>query len=197
VPGGRFYLEAVLATRRSQEEASAQARLNQALAAIDKTPSPGHFLDLYVRGAPGAPITIKKLTVGLRQWIAGLPDDRRAFEVAPFVFEEHGLYIRLHAWPRHNPERATRAIGVRHFPHQQEKAYDDIRDALEKKAVPLRGARPSVLSRSRLSAQDSAKAKWTAAGVGPLRYSRAGRAGGASRAWRKFHAAAASGWRSK
>ena len=44
---------------------------------------------------------------------------------------------------------------------------------------------------SRLSAQDSAKAKWTAAGVGPLRFSRAGRAGGASRARRKFHAAAA------
>lgn len=134
VPGGRFYLEAVLATGRSQEEARAQARLNQALAAVDKTPSPGHFVDLYVRGVPGAPITIKKLTVGLRQWIAGLPDDRGAFEVVPFVFEEHGLYIRLHAWPRHNPERAARAIGVRHFPHPQEKAYDDIRDALEKKA---------------------------------------------------------------
>jgi hypothetical protein len=54
-----------------------------------------------------------------------------------------------------------------------------------------------IKSWSRLSAQDSVKAKWTAAGAGPLRYSRAGRAGGASRARRKFHAAAASGWRSK
>ena len=134
VPGGRFYLEAVLATGRSQEEARAQARLNQALAAIDKTPSPAHFLDLYVRGVPGAPITIRKLTAGLRQWIAGLPDDRSAFEVAPFVFEEHDVHIRLQAWPRHNREPAARAIGVRHFPPHQEKAYDDIRDALERKA---------------------------------------------------------------
>ena len=117
--GDRFYLEAITATGRSQAEAAAQARLNQALDAIDRTPSPRHFLDLYVRGVPAAPITIKKLTTDLRQWIAGLPGDHNAFDVAPFFFKEHGVRITLCAWPRHNRERAGRAIGVRHFPAQQ------------------------------------------------------------------------------
>lgn len=132
--GDRFYLEAITATGRSQAEAAAQARLNQALDAIDRTPSPRHFLDLYVRGVPAAPITIKKLTTDLRQWIAGLPGDHNAFDVAPFFFKEHGVRITLCAWPRHNRERAGRAIGVRHFPAQQTESNDDIRDALEKKA---------------------------------------------------------------
>jgi len=70
----------------------------------------------------------------LRKWIAALPDDRSAFDVGPFTFEEHGARIMLRAWPRQNQEWAERAIGVRHFPAQQEKSYDDIRDALEKKA---------------------------------------------------------------
>src|ERR1043166_66114 len=40
--GERFYLEAVVATGRSTKETAARARLNQALAGIDATPSPKH-----------------------------------------------------------------------------------------------------------------------------------------------------------
>jgi len=132
--GDRFYLEAVMTTGRSREEKAAQTRLNVALAAIDRTPSPRHFLDLDVVGVPEAPIATKRMTGALRRWIAGLPDDRSAFHAPPFVFEEHGVCITLRGWPRQNREQPERAIGVRHYQAQREKSYADIRDALEKKA---------------------------------------------------------------
>lgn len=132
--GARFYLEAVLATGRSQEATAAQARLNQALTAIDATPSPAHFLDLTVHGVPAEPVSTKNLKRELGQWIAALPEGDAAREVRPFVFIEHGMRLTITAFPRHNRERATRAIGVRHTPLTRVKIYDDIRGALKKKA---------------------------------------------------------------
>jgi hypothetical protein len=123
-----------MATGRSKEETAAQLRLNQALTALDRTPSPAHFLDLTVHGVPTAPISINRMKRKLEKWIAGLPDGDRAKEAAPFVYEEHGMSMSLFAFPRHTRERAGRAIGVRHFPLGRVKVYDDIRAALEKKA---------------------------------------------------------------
>jgi len=132
--GHRLYLECVFATGRSQDEVAAQARLNQALSAIDRTPSPRHFLDLAVHGVPAAPISIKVMTKGLLAWISGLPDDDSAMDAAPFRYQEHGVTISLRAFPRRHPERARRAIGVRFFPARQLTIGDDVRGALQKKA---------------------------------------------------------------
>jgi hypothetical protein len=132
--GLRFYLEGVIATGRSQAEIAAQARLNQALSAIDKTSSPAHFLDLSVSGMPTAPVSINKMKNALERWIATLPVGDAVKGHAPFVYNEHGMRINLRAFPRHNRERAGRAIGVRHYPAQNVKTDDDIRAALEKKA---------------------------------------------------------------
>jgi len=132
--GDRFYLEAVVATGRSQAETAAQARLNQALKAIDATPSPGHFLDLTVHGTPSAPVSINRMKRGLAEWIAALPEGDRSKDAPPYMFEEHGMRVALSAWPRQNREQVGRAIGVRHFPLSRVEVYDDIRSALEKKA---------------------------------------------------------------
>jgi hypothetical protein len=132
--GDRFYLEAVMATGRSTDDTAAQARLNQALTAIDKTPSPAHFLDLSVHGVPSAPVSISRMKRALQKWIAELPDDDTAKNVAPFVFNEHGARITIRACPRHKRDNANRAIGVRHFPLQQVMPHHDIHAALKKKA---------------------------------------------------------------
>src|SRR6185312_141475 len=66
--GYRFYLEAVLATGRSQAEVAAMNRLNRALRAVDTASSPNHFLDLTVRGFPTAPVSINNLKNRLREW---------------------------------------------------------------------------------------------------------------------------------
>jgi hypothetical protein len=84
--GPRLYLECVFATGRSQEEVAAQARLNQALTALDRTPSPRHFLDLTVHGVPTAPMSIKVMSKALREWIAWLPDDDSAMDAAPLRY---------------------------------------------------------------------------------------------------------------
>lgn len=130
----RYYLEAVLATGRSQADTAAHARLNQALAAIDKLDSPGDFLDLRVRGAPTAPLSLRTLRRGVLTWIASLPTDGGARDSIPFVHNEHGVRIELRAFPKYNPERRTRAIGVRHFGMQQIAPNEDIRTAVEKKS---------------------------------------------------------------
>jgi hypothetical protein len=132
--GHLLYLECVLATGRSQQEVAAQARLNQALTALDRTSSPHHFLDLTVHGVPSAPISINAMTRALRAWIAGLPDDDSAMDAAPFQHQEHGATISLRAFRRRHPECARRAIGGRFFPARQVTVDDDVRGALDKKA---------------------------------------------------------------
>jgi hypothetical protein len=132
--GHRLYLECVLATGRSQQEVAAQARLNQALTALDRTPSPRHFLHLTVHGVPTAPISIKAMTKAVRAWIDTLPDDDTAIDATPFVYGENGATISLRAFPRRHPERARRAFGARFFPVRQVTVDEDVKGALEKKA---------------------------------------------------------------
>jgi hypothetical protein len=133
--GHRFYLEAVLATGRSQDDAAAQARLNQALAALDNTPSPAHFLDISPQGMPAAaPVSINKMKRALLQWVNALPPDDTAIGKPPFVYDEHGLRVVVRPFPRRNRPGTGRSIGVRHFPVQEVTVDEDIRAALEKKA---------------------------------------------------------------
>jgi len=132
--GERFYLEAVQASGASNQETAAQARLNSALRAIDDTPSPKHFLDLKVTGSPAKPLSIKKIRSALKSWIAGLPADTTAREAAPFVHEEHGVEIRLSAWPRLKPDEAGKAIGVRWSPLVSRNPSQNIVPAIKGKA---------------------------------------------------------------
>jgi hypothetical protein len=132
--GHRFYLEAVLATGHSQDDAAAQARLNQALAALDNTPSPAHFLDISPQGMPAAPVSINQMKRALLQWINALPLDDTAIDKPHFVYDEHGLRITVRPFPRRNRQVVGRSIGVRHFPVQEVTVDQDIRAGLEKKA---------------------------------------------------------------
>jgi hypothetical protein len=131
----RFCVEAALVTGFSNQEVAARARLNTALAAIDNTASPAHFLDLKVTGTPAKPISIKKLKRELQSWIAALPKDETANQRAPFLWDEHGAKIQLNAWTRNKPGEAGRAIGVRRTPVIQIDPSREIRPALKKKAT--------------------------------------------------------------
>lgn len=132
--GHRLYLECALATGRSQDEVAAQARLNQVRAAIDKVNSPCHFLDLTVCGLPTEMIQIKAMMKDLQAWIDALPDGDSTMNAPSFTHNEHGATFIIRAFPRRNPGRAGRAIGVQCFPSRQLAVDDDLRSALEKKA---------------------------------------------------------------
>jgi hypothetical protein len=130
----RFYMEAVQASGLSNQDVAARARLNTALSVIDSTPSPLHFLDLKVTGSPTKPLSINKLKAVLKSWIAGLPADATAKQVAPFIWDEHGAKIQLNAWTRSKPDEKGRAIGVRRTPVMRIDPSQKIRPALKKKA---------------------------------------------------------------
>jgi hypothetical protein len=131
----RFYVEAAMATGLSNQEVAAHARLSTALAAIDATPSPAHFLDLKVTGTPSKPISINKLKRELKSWIAALPKDESAKDRAPFVWKEHDSEIQVSAWTRTKPGDNQRAIGVRRTPVIRVDPSREIRPTLKKKAT--------------------------------------------------------------
>jgi len=134
IAGERFYLEAVIATGRSDEVTKATSRLNTALAAIDAIECPSHFLDLTVRGMPTAPITIRKLKHELRSWIASLPVGEQSKDMSPFKYDEHGAKIRLRAWPRQNKNTSGRAIGARFSSGWEAASFPGLRSSIEGKA---------------------------------------------------------------
>jgi hypothetical protein len=74
------------------------------------------------------------LKAALKSWIAGLPADDTARQVAPFVWEEHGAKIQLNAWTRNKPDEKGRAIGVRRFPIARIDPSQEMCPALKKKA---------------------------------------------------------------
>jgi hypothetical protein len=130
----RFYLEAVQASGLSSQDVAARARLSTALAAVDSTPSPLHFLDLSVSGSAEQPLSTKKLTTALKSWIASLPADETAKDAPPFVWEEHGVKMELRAWARGKPDPGGRAIGISRTPVMRIEPSQEIRPALKKKA---------------------------------------------------------------
>lgn len=70
--GERFYLEATLATGRSQAEEGADRRLHEALQAIDSVQSPDFFLDVHIAGSPSAPVSGRTLKCRLEAWLQTL-----------------------------------------------------------------------------------------------------------------------------
>jgi hypothetical protein len=130
----RFYLEAVQASGLSSQDFAARARLSTALAAIDSTPSPLHFLDLTVSGSPAEPLSTKKLVTALKSWIASLPSDETAKDVPPFMWDEHGAKMELRGLTRNKPDEGGRAIGISRTPVMRIEPSREIRPALKKKA---------------------------------------------------------------
>jgi len=143
--GGRFFLEATLATGRSQAGAAAQRRLDQAFKTIDSVPSPDFFLSLATSGTPTAMITGRTLKRELRQWLAGLDYDAvttawsgNGDAVPVFRYEEHGVRFRISPVPRRRSRGAQtpgRAIGGRMLDPLTVQPQEPIRDAVAGKAT--------------------------------------------------------------
>jgi hypothetical protein len=132
--GHRLYLECALATGRSAQGQAAQARLNRALKAIERTPSPAHYLSVVPSGDLSGEVSMKRLTRRLQKWVVGLPSGDRAM-ADPFVYEELGLTLIVRAFPRRTLDQIERTIGVTHFPAQTVKTGDDLRRKLKGKAT--------------------------------------------------------------
>ncbi|MEQ1719253.1 MAG: hypothetical protein ABL907_25250 [Hyphomicrobium sp.] len=118
--GSRFYLEATLATGRSQEEAAARRRFNEAMNALDRMESPDFFLDIRWEGMPNQPVAGAPLRREVSGWLQHLDYDeaRQSLTsggpVPSAVFERHGWHITVQAMARGPNTRGRlglRAIG--------------------------------------------------------------------------------------
>jgi hypothetical protein len=141
--GDRFYLEATLATGRSQAGAAAQRRLDEALSTIDEVTAHDFFFSLSHSGFPTAPITLRSLRSQLQRWIDDLSyDDVLAREASQralpvFRYDEHGLRIRISPVPRRRSRGRTpgRAIAARMLNGLTVEPQVPIRNAIRGKAT--------------------------------------------------------------
>jgi len=69
------YVEAVVATNSSSQEASAEARLNQAYDALNKVTSPDFFVGIEVYGVPSTPVPQNELRKSVERFLQGLDPD--------------------------------------------------------------------------------------------------------------------------
>lgn len=140
--GQRFYLEAVVPSCISVEEAGAERRLEEALAAIDQVDSSDFFLSVFTDGLPSEPIAVAGLRQTVQQWVNRLNYDavKAAWdtETALPAFEEtyFGVRVRVEPIPRLRTRGAlrNRAIGVRMGGVQLVEDHRSIHDAVVKKA---------------------------------------------------------------
>ena len=143
--GDQFYLEATLATGRSQANAAAQQRLDQAFKTIDSIASPDFFLSLSTSGMPTGMITGKRLKRELKRWLASLDYDEvsAAWQgdskaVPVFLYEEHAVRFRIPPLPRRRSRGSTapiRSIGGRMLDPIRVQPQVPIRNAIIGKAT--------------------------------------------------------------
>lgn len=140
--GQRFYLEAVVPSCVSVEEAGAERRLEEALAAIDQVDSADFFLSVSTNGLPSEPVAVAGLRQAVQAWVNGLNYEavKTAWETEAALpaFEQthHGARFRVEPVPRLRTRGALRdrAIGVRMGGVQLVDDHASIHNAVVKKA---------------------------------------------------------------
>lgn len=140
-----FYLEAVLATDESDEEAAARARLNTFYDAIDRMDSPNFFIGVDVEGEPKTPPPAKTIRGFLTQRLAGLDPDEigrliesDGFDALPrWRFRYPGCVVEFYPIPK-SPElrgkSSVRPIGMQSGGGGWIESRTSIRDAIVRKA---------------------------------------------------------------
>jgi hypothetical protein len=140
--GGRFYLEATIATGRSRDDAAAQQRLDEAYRAIDSVDSPDFMLSVETTGMPTDPVSGRRLKAEIHRWLAGLPYEdvasacERQEDLPVFAFEEHGVAFTISPVPRRETrgERGGRVIAAFTLPPLQVQPQAAIANAVAGKA---------------------------------------------------------------
>ncbi len=142
--GEPFYMEAVLATDVSKEEAAVHARLNALYDALDRMDSPNFFIRIDLRGEPKTPLPAGKIRSFLTKQLASLNPDEIAvvFESGGFSalphwrYEHDGCVLKFFPIPKSQKARGkqgVRPIGMQMGQPQWLQPRDAIRDAVVSK----------------------------------------------------------------
>lgn len=123
--GGRFYLEATLASGVDKNTAGAEQRMREAIQAIDKVKSPDFFLCLQTSGVLSSPVSTRKLLNSVQHWVDGLDyaavvkalgTDECTAQV--WQHDENGAHFTIKPIPKNQRCPSGRAIGVRMLPRE-------------------------------------------------------------------------------
>ena len=112
--GTRFYLEATLATGRSDTQRGEDRRLDEALQAIDSVQSPDSDLFVCIEGTPAAPVNGGRLKQRLEDWLRTRNNlqittrrNDEGTDRTKFSYEQNGVTFRITSMPRHQTHGMT------------------------------------------------------------------------------------------
>jgi hypothetical protein len=146
--GEKWYLEAVLATNQTREEAAAEARKNQVYDAMNQLNSPDFFIGIDPIGSPETPPSGQHIRAFLTERLAGLnrgeiaalleDPDVPGFEALPHWHYEHdGWTIDFFPLPKSDSlqgQTGVRPIGLELGKFQLLHTKETIRTAVQQKA---------------------------------------------------------------
>ncbi len=146
--GTKCYVEAVLATNQTKEEAAAETRKNQVYDAINQLNSPDFFIGIDPIGSPETPPSGQHIRAFLTERLAGLNRDEIAallerpdvpgFEGLPhWRYEHDGWTIDFFPLPKSDALRGqagVRPIGLELGEFQLLHTKETIRNAVQRKA---------------------------------------------------------------
>lgn len=140
--GQRFYLEATLATGKSQLEEGAATRLDEILEAIDNIESPDYLLSIKWEGGARRVPARAQLTGPIIEWLGGLQYDHvaRAYagdlQVPRLDIEIEGMRLSIKPVPRTKSRGISgqRAIGVERASVNWIQPHVALKKAVAKKA---------------------------------------------------------------
>jgi len=133
--GSRFYLEAVVATGRSDAELSERRRMADVWQALDQVQLPNHFLSVHHLGMPTENVPTAKMKKLLQEWCNSLPEGAAAESVAPFEYEHRGLQLRITALAREkSSSRPSRPVAITLLPVHSSTPGEAVLRALQSKA---------------------------------------------------------------
>jgi len=142
---GPFYMEAILSTGESAEDASARRRMDDVYNALNNFECPDFFIGMNLRGAPATPPSAKAMRRFLRSKLEGLDPDELGdamkaggLEALPhWPYEHDGWRIEFYPIPKGPDSRGkegVRPVGARMYGMWGDNCKDAIRGAIAKKA---------------------------------------------------------------
>lgn len=142
--GQKFFMEAILATVRSDKERDAETRANVVYEAIERLDSPNFFIGIEVLGAPTGQPRGREIRQLLKKKLKALdPDDiaklweKGKDQVPHWSYSNHGWEIVFYPIPKgteHRGKPGVRSIGVHFTPMHQINTEKGLRKAVENKA---------------------------------------------------------------
>lgn len=144
--GGKFYLEATVATDMTDDEVSSGARKSVVYDSINKLDSPNFFIGMKLAGDPQTPPPGKKIGKFLSAKLKGLDPDIIVAEykakgndgLPTWEYHHDGWAITFFPIPKKAEARGksgTRPIGLQFFGARWINSSASIRNSIEKKAA--------------------------------------------------------------